>query len=742
MKDLDIIIINPDGGEIHPSMVDLPAYDEYMDRPRRLVAKIEKGSATHSRGTVKVIRRGKTILLGHIKRLDQSKPEHDTLTLDSAEAILEARIGAFYRYPAGTTLNGMLSEKLGESVVGLLAMANSLVPRGSFTQHSGAIYKWAGRGTASHLGAINQLFQGTALLTKVSGIPTSPGTWYQSSSDLYLWTTDSKSPDYHLILIPNFKDTLLRLGSLEGGDRTFPVCFEVGETEIFPTIKSMILAGGLEYQPRYGKDDQAYIDGKATIGKGSEASPIATYTEGMDAEISIDTIDDLGEIQALIGQGAGSGITRQTAAAMGQTTSPGVWREAIYQAPGLYGGMLQNATEKAFQDYADPTIYNIRTIDQDWAQSVGNYIEIRRHRHMPIVRRIKHIQMKPDGVMLLEAGQRLRTIKELLQAGNDIQRALSSFYGTHTKNAWSWGIDSQNIDSGTPLTINFELRSSEENGEIDPNFPYQVLLNVRLDWFKSSVKSATVGGASHGAVGSHSGYGGGETSDEEMTAHGITQKETTELSSGLFSIYAFSGLGPYGTNDASTNIGDVENAVVAFALEIDFEDKDWYFYDVDSESFSTKYHNHTFGPASQFLNMAGKHKHTLPAHNTSAAGEQHHTESTESAKTRAGSSQHDEQILTVDNNKIEYMLNWLPTGSAALLTLAITCNGQHVPGSPFTGAGGLYIGDRLDNIDISDLVSVGGNNTLVYQLSEYGGSNPVKCSLSGNVSVNAIISAF
>ena len=85
---VDIIITNPDGGEILPVMIDLPAYDEYMDRPRRLVSKIEKGAAIHSRGNAKVTRRGKTVLLGHIKKLDQSKTEYDTLTLDSAEAIL------------------------------------------------------------------------------------------------------------------------------------------------------------------------------------------------------------------------------------------------------------------------------------------------------------------------------------------------------------------------------------------------------------------------------------------------------------------------------------------------------------------------------------------------------------------------------------------------------------------------------------------------------------------------------
>lgn len=733
MSDLDITITNPDGGEIHPVMIDLPAYDEYIDRPSRLVSKIEKGAAINRRGTAKVSRRGKTILLGHIKKFDQSKPEYDTLILDSAEALLAARIGAFYRFSAGTTLNAMVQK--------LIDMANSLVPRGSFVQHSGHVYKWAGRGTTSHLGAINQLFQDDVLLTKASGIPSSPGTWYQSSTDLYLWTTDSKSPDYHPIFIPYFKDTMLRLGTLEGGDRTFPVCFEVGETDIFLTLKSLILAGGLEYQIRYGKDDLAYIDGKTIIGKGSETSPTTTYTEGENAEISVDIIDDLGEIQALIGQGAGNGITRQAAAAMGQTTAPGVWREAIFQAPGLYGAMLRTATEKAFQDYADPTIYNIRTIDQDWAQSVGNYVEIRRNRHMPIVRRIKHIQMKPDGSMLLEVSQRLRTIKELLRAGDEIHRKLSSFYGTHNKNAWSWGIDSQNIDSVTPLTISFDLKSSEENGEIDPNFPYQVLLSVRLDWYKSSVKSATVSGLPHGSVGNHTGYGGGETSDEEMTAHsvpGTTSMQTAALVllASAWHTHSFTGY-----ND--TFVGEFAGTAWGETIELnpDFFEGECFgdcYVNAYIRGGDTGVENDPYPAAIPDQH----HVHGIPSRYTQAAGYQSHTESIESAKTRAGSAQHADQTLDDATEKMEFLVNQLSTGSPALLVLSIKCNGVHVPGSPFDGGTGLYVGDRLDNIDISSLVSIGSTNTLVFELSEYGGAALVRCALAGNINVSAIISAF
>jgi len=730
---IEIAVTNPDGAVIMPSLIDPPACDEYMDKPKRITAKIEKLSGIDPRGTAKATFRGKIVLLGHIKQLDQSKTEYDTLILDSAEALLEARIGAFYRFSAGTTLNAMVQK--------LIDMANSLVPRGSFVQHSGHVYKWAGRGTTSHLGAINQLFQDDVLLTKASGIPSSPGTWYQSSTDLYLWTTDSKSPDYHPIFIPYFKDTMLRLGTLEGGDRTFPVCFEVGETDIFLTLKSLILAGGLEYQIRYGKDDLAYIDGKTIIGKGSETSPTTTYTEGENAEISVDIIDDLGEIQALIGQGAGNGITRQAAAAMGQTTAPGVWREAIFQAPGLYGAMLRTATEKAFQDYADPTIYNIRAIDQDWAQSVGNYVEIRRNRHMPIVRRIKHIQMKPDGSMLLEVGQRLRTIKELLRAGDEIHRKLSSFYGTHNKNAWSWGIDSQNIDSVTPLTISFDLKSSEENGEIDPNFPYQVLLSVRLDWYKSSVKSATVSGLPHGSVGNHTGYGGGETSDEEMTAHsvpGTTSMQTAALVllAGAWHTHSFTGY-----ND--TFVGEFAGTAWGETIELnpDFFEGECFgdcYVNAYIRGGDTGVENDPYPAAIPDQH----HVHGIPSRYTQAAGYQSHTESIESAKTRAGSAQHADQTLDDATEKMEFLVNQLSTGSPALLVLSIKCNGVHVPGSPFDGGTGLYVGDRLDNIDISSLVGIGSTNTLVFELSEYGGAALVRCALAGNINVSAIISAF
>jgi hypothetical protein len=139
------------------------------------------------------------------------------------------------------------------------------------------------------------------------------------------------------------------------------------------------------------------------------------------------------------------------------------------------------------------------------------------------------------------------------------------------------------------------------------------------------------------------------------------------------------------------------------------------------------------------------HVHTIPAHNTNDAGSQNHEWGTGggsggTANTRAGSTEHPERQAILEGLRKKY-----GTGNSIhYLTLTVKVNGVPVPGSPFSGSGGtgLYIGDSIDNIDISDLVTVGQRNTISLSVSEFGGSNMVRCSLSGNVNVSSIISAF
>ena len=739
---IEILITNPDGLTVKPIMVELPQYDEYLDKPRRFQAAIEKDSGLDPQGTAKVTRRGKIILLGHIKKLDESKPEKDTLLLQSAEALLEERIGQFYRYPAGTRLDAILGSSAGGDVVGLLCMANGLIPRGGWELHAGSVYKITGAGTSSRMGTLTQLYQGVTLLAKDTAIPTSAGRWWQSSTDLYVWTTDGRSPQYHQMIAPAFKDTLMRLGTISLASTTFSVCYEIGETKIWPVIRSLVLAAGLEYSIRYEKDGYAYLDASATVGQGSESTPVTTYIDGDNAEISLDEMDGDGHIQALIGQGAGQGITQQCAAAFDFTTL-GTWREAIYQAGGMFGTMLQTATEKVFSDYSDPKIYKVDAPEQDWAQGCGNYVGIVRPGAQPIYKRIKHIAMK-GGRMELEVGQRLRTLQEILKGKEEVQSVLASFYGAHTKNAWSWSLPETNIDSYEAITHSFLLQSTDKSGseddslgdgEIDPNFPYQVILSLSVDWFKASTYSATQRNDLHSNVGSHGGYGGG-TNAKPMTAHGVNS--ITDLAATQYTNVL------NGTYSAGSHGHSVSNTANSRSTGSGGSPAHTHYY-TDYSAYSSSYsgdHGHSgayYPVSSQF------HRHTIPSHYTNDAASQDHAWGTGggsggNANPRAGSIEH-----PVRQSILEGLIKKYGTGNSIhYLTLTAKVNGVQVPGSPFSGAGGtgLYIGDSIDAIDISDLVTVGAQNTIELSISEFGGSDVVRCSLSGNVNVSAIISAF
>lgn len=722
---IDIVIqcANPDGSTVVPVLINQPAYDEYLDRPKRISAKIEKGSGLDVQGIAKVTRHGKIILIGHISKLDLQNQAYDSIVIDSAEYLLEQRIGQFYRYPAGTTLNAILASDMGGSVVGLLAMANGLIPRGAWEVHSGFVYKVSGAGTSSRFGTLTALYQNGTLLTKYTTIPNAAGKWWQSATNLYVWCTDSRSPDYHLIIAPNHKDTLVRLGNITNGTSTFPVCYEIGPAKLSPAIKALILAGGLEYSFRYEKDGYAYLDAVASVGKGSESLPVATFIDGKNAEILPVQADGVGRIQALLGQGAGAGVTQQCSAAIDFSTR-GTWREAIYQAGGLFGAMLKTATSKVFSDSQDPTSYQIRPLDSDWNQAVGNYIGIIRGGYQPIARRIKHIGMKSDGSMIIEAGQRLRTLQELLKAGEELQNILQSFYGAHTKNAWSWSLPETNIDSFTGVTHEFLLASTDDStktsgdktigsGEIDPNFPFQVLLNLKVGWYTANTNQAYNEDKSHGNVGGHSGYSGGTT---PKTQDGHSVPATTAMASGGY-VTSF-----------------VSNPYVSV----------WIAGNTYTSSGSSHWHWFEQG-ATDYLGTSLAdpvgHVHYIPDNYTYDAGAQQHEWGAGSggtggaANTRAGSAKHAAWDSILDGLRKQY-----GTGNSIhYLTLSVKVNGVAVPGSPFQD---LYVGDSLDNIDITSLVTVGQKNTISVQVTEYGGTSAVRCSVSGNINVNAIISAF
>lgn len=742
--DIEIVFTNPSGDTVRPTLIGAPALDDYLDRPRRCTLKIAKGSAIDPHGTVRVTRKGTIKLIGHITKLDESNAEQDTIICDSAEALISERVGQFYRFPAGTQLQTMLDF--------LIKLANGLIPRGDFELYSGHIYRIKsdpngirGGTNARRFGTLAELYQNTTALTKKTSLGAmTAGSWYQSADDLFVWTTTGATPANFCIIAPNFKDTLIRLGNIENGSTTFAVVFEIGDTLIWPTIQALVTAAGLEYEPRCEKDNRVYLDAKITVGRGSSASPVATFINGKNAEINTQPMDGQASVQALLGQGAGQGLTKNCSAAVDHN-SIGTFREAIYSMPNLFGSMLQTAVVKVFTDRQDSIIYSIRSPTQDWSLGRGDYIQIIREGYQPVIKRVKRIGYKSAGDMIIEAGQRLKTVQELIKGDQDVQRILQSFYGSHNKNAWSWSMQQQNIDSYTPISQTFLLASTDDSqkssddktlgsGEIDPNFPFTVLLSLKIGWYTSSLLSATSPGDSHSNVGGHGGYGGGSTSAKTQDAHSV-QQMTGDASTSFVAV-------PY----QQTVYGSTYTGAASITADLtplrDSGNDTYYFW----QNFRDYGHAHGVNIGLGSITIpSNNHTHVMPGHYTNAAGAQSHETQHESAQTRAGSSAHPDKNLTDDNQRLDYYLNNLPTGhSVHYLTLAIKVNNVDVPGSPFSGGlgTGLYVGDSLDNIDISELVLVGQKNTITIQVSEFGGSGPVRCSISGNVNVNGIISAF
>jgi hypothetical protein len=739
---------NPDGSSVIPVLTSPPALDEYFDKPNRITLKAEKGSAVDPRGTVRVERKGSIKLNGYIVKLDESNPAYDTIICDSAEGLLASRIAQFYRYPAGNSLNNILSEALGGQVVGLLAVANSSLPRGSWILHSGSIYKIVGAGTSSvRFGTVTSLYQNVTLLTKKASVAAmTAGSWTQDNDALYLWTTSGATPNNFYILSPNIKDTGLRLGSIEAGTASFTVAFETSATSIDPVLRALITAKGLEIEWAPQKDGTVLLNARTTVGKGSPTEPVTTFIDGgiktplpdvSKAEIVTSPIDGK-NAQCLLAQGSGSGNYQNVAVAF-DLSSPGVWIEQVCSLPSLFGSMLQGAVTKIFStDYQEPVIYQIRTSEPDFGLGKGDYIGIIRDGYQPIVRRVKMLGYREVGDFIINAGQRFKTTAELLKGGEDVQRILSSFYNAHVPNGFSWSFPQENIDSFTGISHEFLLASTDGSakdpqdrtlgsGEIDPAYPFQVLLNLKIGWYTSPTYSATVPTDNHGNVGGHSGYQGEGTSNAGGNPHSVNANQNQPTATA----YAING----GTSFCqSSSHAHSLNVSGSWYYTSSGKDTAWGPTGGGSANMTEHAHNVT-------VSLTGypvPTQYLTPAHSTNAASTHPHTTTFDPAKTRAGSAAHPQRDTVLANLKL-----LCATGSTKYLTLDVKVNNVEVPGSPFNGddGAGLYIGDSI-NVDISNLVTVGQKNTIAYAITEFQGAGTVKCSISGGVNVSGIVSAF
>ena len=710
---------------------------KYFDKYGKLNLDCTPGASVSEDSTIEASYHGTVRFRGYI-----DFPEIDTsgktkITAYEQQRLLNFRACQVYNYPAGTTVEEMLTSDTPGSVVGLLYFANSLIPQGSFSNSSGYIYylkdyNGNGGGTSSRFGALSSLYQGASLLTKVGSVGAMyAGSWYQDTTDLYVWTTDNKDPAYWNISTPNWKDTLLRIGNIESGvaSETFSVPYRLGKNPIDKELYAIIDAFGIEYQWRHDNDGYTYLDIKNVIGRGSSTKGVSAYKQNyniydMDRQVTGDP-----RIHALLGAGAGNGSAQQTSTSLDLYGS-GTWKEELYTDSRLFKSQLSETIDKIFPDRLDGTSYTLN-VELDPALNCGDYIDIFQNKYNTVTQRVKRITYKANGSMDIEAGRRLLTPSDTYKDKFDLLNIFNQSANNYLS-SWNFHFNNDAISDSVPYTVNFSV----ETDEIDSEFDYRFLLNVTLGWYKSSVTSVTT--AAHG----HSGVtGSGGSSAHGTAGTGGTHYHTVSgTTTGLPTAYSrvLNADQPILVQSAGSHSHSVsshshyQTAHGAYTTYVSGH----------QHQYNSSYGNYT-GSSSPGTSSAGSHSHTITAYAIWVASDAHdHSISGYTTGTHAGHADHavtdnpSHNLPMVTQNQELAITEQYPTlestGSIRYIDVTIKCNGTQVTGSPFVD---YYPGDSINSIDITNLINVGAENELEITIEETAsGGNSVKCSLSGSVS--------
>jgi len=746
MSEYTFYVTNPDGSTFYVDVADYN-FDWYDDKAHKLSFTCYKKYPVEENAIILVSYKGSYPFAGTIDKIVE-KDETYKCECKSKDALLDQRIGCLYEYPAATTITQMLSSSKpsdNNNIIGLLYWANSGViagpGTGGFELYSGTTYYISGGSSSSVFGNVDTsgIFEdGTALIKGGSKSTLTAGQYYQESTGLYVRCTDNKDPKYHRISIPNWKDTGIRLGTLSSGSTTFTTPFRVGRDKLYKEIIRVMKFGEMEFQFVYESrngSSYVYLDGKAEVGNGSVTSPVKRYTENKNVG-KLEDSRDTKKVNGVVGLGYGSGYTQQLAAYVDLNAS-GVWRESTYSDSHLFSEYLETTLEDVWEQWNDNQTYIIDDVLPDYSLEIGDYVRITLDQDEEVTKRVKHISIKNDEKMKLELNKRIRDAEDLIKSKSEIYDNMLNFIDTYYS-SYEFHFDG-NVDNNVPLDVKFRIDSDQ----IDGNFDYRFLLSLTIDAFKSDVVSVTTnshnhsgntnsgGGSSHGGTGS----AGSHYHDVTGTTSGETSSNTDVITSIGSSTQSGGGHSHGIPNSSATHShgGSTESS----------SPTDPHSHPIPT---STQQHSHngSTGPG-------GSHDHGLTNIYTSSASKSYHTHSVsgQTTDTHAGHSGHSVTdnpahtlpMVTQDSEQdaINKFLMLETTGSPKHITVTITLNGSAVTGSPFTD---YYIDDTINDIDISSLVNITGDNTLRISISEYGGSNPVRAAINGSISSKYVLNSY
>ena len=287
---VDFSIANIDGSEASFSLLDGWKYDIFFDKPGQFIGTAIAGHSISNDATIDIQFKGKVCFRGYIDQPEVQADRTAKLTAQEQQRLLQYRILQIYEYPAGTDIEVILSsDEPDDGYAGLLYLANSLIPQGAFVPYliTGGyhIYQIANAGTASRFGTMTKLYEEDTLLTQEDSLmDLGAGEWYQSATTLYVWCSDNKDPKYHLVSVPNFKDTLLRLGTLRFAPYTFTGPIRLAKETADAALKRIMSSSGAEFQWEHRRNGYSYLmsgndSDTKKIGRGSATAPVAFYED-------------------------------------------------------------------------------------------------------------------------------------------------------------------------------------------------------------------------------------------------------------------------------------------------------------------------------------------------------------------------------------------------------------------------------------------------------------------------------
>lgn len=750
MSEYTFYVTNPDGSAFYVDVTDYNL-DWYDDKAHKLSFACYKKYPVEENAIILVSYKGSYPFAGTIDKIVE-KDETYKCECKSKDALLDQRIGCLYEYPAATTITQMLSSSKpsdNNNIIGLLYWANSGVIAGpgigGFELYSGTTYYISGGSSSSVFGNVDTsgIFEdGTALIKGGSKSTLTAGQYYQESTGLYVRCTDNKDPKYHRMSIPNWKNTGIRLGTLSNGSTTFTTPFRVGRDKLYKEIIRVMKFGEMEFQFVYESrngSSYVYLDGKAEIGNGSVTSPVKRYTENKNVG-KLEDSRDTKKVNGVVGLGYGSGYTQQLAAYVDLNAS-GVWRESTYSDSHLFSEYLETTLEDVWEQWNDNQTYIIDDVLPDYSLEIGDYVRITLDQDEEVTKRIKHITIKNDEKMKLELNRRIRDAEDLIKAKSETYDNMLNFIDTYYS-SYEFHFDG-NVDDNVPLDVKFRIDSDQ----IDGNFDYRFLLSLTVDAFKSQVTDVTTGSHTHGNVtgsGGSSSHGGTGTAGSHY--HSVSGA-TADYSAGTkYNLY-YGSSGSPGTSSAGSHShsgpshSHGQNSAYG-----------------TTGSGGDPSHAHSYiGPSSYTdsggtgsTSSNGSHSHTITMSQVWGVSYDHqHSVSGQTTDTHAGHSGHSVTDnpthtlpVTTENSHSDTITDGLTletTGSPKHVIVTITLNSSAIPGSPFED---YYIDDTINDIDISSLVNITGDNTLRISISEYGGSGAVKAAINGSISSKYVLNSY